>query len=71
MVSIITRIKKLLHGISNQDYRMPQIEKTLIIISSISHLDPNQDLKEEFVGKSGSSVQKLTRTRMCKELLKF
>lgn len=29
MVSIITRIKKLLHGISNQDYRMPQIEKIL------------------------------------------
>lgn len=71
MVPIITRIKKLLHGISNQDYRMPQIEKTLIIISSISHLDPNQDLKEEFVGKSGSLVQKLTCTRMCKGLLKF
>lgn len=50
---------------------MPQIEKTLIIISSISHLDPNQDLKEEFVGKSGSLVQKLTCTRMCKGLLKF
>lgn len=61
----------MLLGISTQDYRMPQIEKILILISSISHSDPNQDLKEEFLGKSGFSVQKLTCTRMRKELMKF